>query len=80
MGSHGLDSSELCSTDEVEGEQTTAEETECSTGTSGQEIIGASRSVGSCAVMGELGWRSMTERSEEQMMRYLVRGELMNQD
>ena len=26
-----------------------------------------------CAVMGELGWRKMTERSEDQMMRYLGR-------
>ncbi len=64
MGSHGLaSSSELCSGGKVEGGQSTAEETECSTGTSGQEIMGASRSVGSCAVTGELGWRSMTVRS-----------------
>ncbi len=41
MRSHGLASSELYSGGEVEGEQTTAEETECSTGTSGQEIMGA---------------------------------------
>ena len=29
--------------------------------------------MASCAVMGELGWRKMTERSEDQMMRYLGR-------
>ncbi len=37
----------------------------------GRKILGASRSVASCTVMGELGWRTMTERSEDQMMRYL---------
>ena len=31
------------------------------------------RTVASCAVMEELGWRKMTERSEDQMMRYLGR-------
>ena len=35
--------------------------------------MGASRTVASCTVMGELGWRKMTERSEDQMMRYLGR-------
>ncbi len=49
MGSYGLASSELCGGSEVEGEQSTAEETECSTGTGGQEIMGASRSEGSWA-------------------------------
>ena len=39
----------------------------------GRKILGASRTVASCAVMGELGWRKMTERSEDQMMRYLGR-------
>ncbi len=34
VGSHGLANSELCSGGEVEGEQSTAEETECRTGTS----------------------------------------------
>ena len=35
--------------------------------------MGASRTVASCTVMGELGWRKMTERSEDQMIRYLGR-------
>ena len=35
--------------------------------------MGASRTVASCAVMGELGWRKMIERGEDQMMRYLGR-------
>ncbi len=39
----------------------------------GRKILGANRSVASCAVMGELGWRTMTERNEDQMMRYLGR-------
>ena len=40
----------------------------------GRKILGASsRTVASCTVMGELGWRKMTERSEDQMMRYLGR-------
>ena len=39
----------------------------------GRKILGASRTVASCAVMGELGWRKMTEKSEDQMMRYLGR-------
>ena len=39
----------------------------------GRKILGASRTVASCAVMGELGWRKMAERSENQMMRYLGR-------
>ena len=39
----------------------------------GRKILGASKTVASCAVMGELGWRKMTERSEDQMMRYLGR-------
>ena len=38
-----------------------------------RKILEASRTVASCAVMGELGWRKMTERSEDQMMRYLSR-------
>ena len=39
----------------------------------GRKILGASRTVASCAVMGELWWRKMTERSEDQMMRYFGR-------
>ena len=39
----------------------------------GRKILGASRSVASCSVMGELGWRTMTERSEDQIMSYLGR-------
>ena len=39
----------------------------------GRKILGASRTVASCAVMGELGWRKMTERNEDQLMRYLGR-------
>ena len=39
----------------------------------GRKILGASRTVASCTVVGELGWRKMTERSEDQMMRYLGR-------
>ena len=39
----------------------------------GRKILEASRTVTSCALMGELGWRKMTERSEDQMMRYLGR-------
>ena len=39
----------------------------------GRKMLGASRTVASCALMGELGWRKMTERSEDQMMRHLGR-------
>ena len=39
----------------------------------GRNILGASRTVASCAVMGELGRSKMTERSEDHMMRYLAR-------
>ncbi len=28
----------------------------------GRKILGASRSMASCAVRGELGWRTMTEK------------------
>ena len=39
----------------------------------GRKILEASRTVASCTVIRELGWRKMTERSEDQMMRYLGR-------
>ena len=39
----------------------------------GRKLLEASRTVASCTVIRELGWRKMTERSEDQMMRYLGR-------
>ena len=46
----------------------------------GRKILGASGSVASCAVMGELGWSKMTERSEDQMMRYMYLARLRRMD
>ena len=46
----------------------------------GRKILGASKTVASCSVMGELWWRKMTERSEDQMMRYLDRLRRMGED
>ena len=42
-------------------------------------VLGASRTVASCTVMGELGWRMITERSENQMMSYLGRVRTMDE-
>ena len=45
----------------------------------GRKVLGASRTVASCTVMGELGWRTMTERRENKMISYLGRVRRMDE-
>ena len=62
---YGTASSELCVKGELKGDQTTIEEAECHTRTSGQK--GIRGKYNNCGIMpsnGELGCRMMTEKIE----------------
>ena len=43
----------------------------------GRKLLGASRTVASCAVRGELGWRTLKERREERMLRFVAKVQRM---
>ena len=43
----------------------------------GGKLLGASRTVASCAVRGELGWRTLKERREERMLRLVAKVQRM---
>ena len=70
MGNNGIAKCKLCSRSEVEWKKSTTEETGRSTRTSWQEITWWKQVRG---LMRGDGWRSLSERREEQMMKYLGR-------
>ena len=43
----------------------------------GRKLLGASRTVVSCVVRGELGWRTLKERREERMLRFVAKVQRM---
>ena len=43
----------------------------------GRKLLGASRTVASCVVRGELGWRTLKERREERMLRFVAKVQRM---